>query len=110
MATVKRLPARKNLRPYKGDSYSLTINLSGLDGYTDTAEWLAQIREAPGGDTIYTTFTAEVSDSGAILSLSPAQTAALPAAGAYDVQVTLDDGLVITLVAGSISAREGTSE
>lgn len=110
------LPIQKNISIYEGDSFFIKIRLrqrdqSGAPGpYVDLTDSFvkAQIRPDVNSSTVSADFSTEHNGIGGeiTLSLSPTQTAALPPAGRWDMQVTFPDNTVKTYVRGSVEVQQ----
>lgn len=113
MATAGTLPPRIDLALYQGDDFFLRIVLEAnenpidLTGYTPKAE----IRATAGSDVVLAAFACTVVDPATLeLHLTSALSTALPATGAWDVQIEDSVGLVTTLAYGSVTvAKEVTT-
>ena len=98
----------KDLYVYEGDDYSFDVQFDfEIDSYTPKAE----IRMNPDSMVLLTSFSITEPDLGASdgsglrtlrLSLTSAQTEALPGICYYDVQLTNADGIVKTYVRGKV--------
>lgn len=86
----------------QGDSFTITISLGiNLTGCTVAAQ-VRQFNESPA---VQGTFTATITDlvqGTVVLSLTSAQTRLLPMQGVWDLQVTMPDLTVQTLVKGMV--------
>lgn len=108
-AEANAQPGVLNLRLYSGDDFSRDMQLvdSNDDGIDiEDWTWLAQVREAPGGDTVLATFTVTVTDAANgrfTLSLTDTAIDDLETGKRlhWDLQAT-DDGAVRTYVRGSV--------
>lgn len=109
------IPGRYNISDvYTGDSWDRTFRIRKADGtYMDLTGLMALAQIKDGAGALITSFTVSVYDQlseatkGAfMLSLTPAQTAALPVgvSGVWDVEfANLTRSVVYTPVAGTIS-------
>lgn len=107
MAATTRLPAKRNIAVYIGDTYEHVITMTDADdearvvtGYTYTS----QIRQTVDSASATLSFTVTVTDGAAgeiTVSATAAATAALTK-GEYvwDLQETSDTGVVTTLLVG----------
>ena len=107
--TVTALPETVNLSLYAGDDITLELNIAGAEGEPadlDGAEIFSQIRPTPAGPLaaeFEVTVDAERPGT-AYLHLTPEVSAALPSRGAWDVQISWNDGQnVTTMLAGSVT-------
>lgn len=112
------LPVNRNITIYKGDTFTLDFRLRARTSQGDPGVYIdltgatarAQIRPAEDG-SLSTEFTCATADQtttdgkGRVqISLTPAQTSALPdSGGVWDVQVEFPDGTVRTYLKGTVS-------
>ena len=105
------MPATFYLGVYQGDTYNLPTTLTYSDTNAtpiDITGWTfsSEIRPYAGSPDLIGSFTVTVVDAAAgkiNLSLSPAQTLALPHNCAYDVTATKPDSTVETILYGRIA-------
>lgn len=104
-AAIDARPLATDLFLYAGDSLNLNIAVTdnagaamNLNGYT--AE--AQIRATADAPTAVD-FATDIVDSAIELALTPAETAALPGKGVWDVQIISATGDVTTLTGGKVT-------
>lgn len=101
-------PGTFNLDLYRGDSYAWRFTLfedafSTVPVDLATATVKAEIRNASAGTTIVP-LTAVITQPNIVdVSLTAIQSAALPAKGVWDLQLTFADLSVRTVVAGSVA-------
>lgn len=97
---VRVKPGTHNLEIYKGDSFEIFFRIRNTDANGDPAAYVdltgrvpkAQVRASASAGTVLAEFTATLANQttapgGVLLTLSPAQTAALTN-GVWDVQLT----------------------
>lgn len=120
-------PAPQDLSIYQGDSFDFFFRVRERDWdpftetytagpYVDLTGWTgkSQIRQTHEATDILAEFTVTFSNQattpgGVLLTLTPAQTVALPAKGVWDVQLTNTAGEIRTFIAGSVTtSREVT--
>jgi hypothetical protein len=109
------MPGDYPLALYRGDSYKWDFTLwadaaktipADLTGATAKAE----IRDAPAGATIVT-MTCTISTNVVHMALSAAASAALPAAGVWDLQLTYStSGDVTTVLAGKVTVTPDVTD
>ena len=110
-AVWEMTPGVLDLRLYRGDSFATDLNFTNADDepepYPLTGIWRAQIRAHAEGPTVLDTFTVDTTrqDVGIInISLTTAQTLALPDRSVWDLENTPDDGKIRTYLMGSLFA------
>jgi len=103
------LPTNIDLVLYQGDDFRMNITLDDsvnpidLTGYVAKAE----IRAAPGGDTVLASFDASVTGPTTVaLHLTSAESAKLDKNAAWDVQVTDPASAVATLAYGTVQLHK----
>jgi len=109
---LSALPAAVNLLLYKGDDFTMTLTVTNPDGSAASltgATFKAQIRTAPGAATLLASFTTSVATNVVTLMLPNASSATLPAACAWDCQMTATAGTITTLAAGTVSVSGDVS-
>jgi hypothetical protein len=101
---ITALPACVNLALYRGDSFTLRLDVASAEGEPldlAGAEVTAQIRLAPEAADVAGAFLASVEGSSVLLHLTAAASAALPPKGVWDARVD-QAGQVTTLAAGAL--------
>lgn len=101
------------IRIYRGDTYNKVIDVElptpiDVNDYTVTAQYRPQT-DSPDEDAVDFTVTTAVVDTSYLrsyLSLSTAQTRALPGPGLWDMQIAFEDGRVVTVVGGEVQVRD----
>lgn len=101
------IPGRYDLQLYRGDTYKWTVKLwqdkaqsqaVDLTGATVKSEY----RDKSGGTPIVAITTALVLPNTINLTFPAASWATAPPAGVWDLQVTMSDGTVNTVLAGTV--------
>lgn len=120
-------PAVQDLSIYQGDSYDFFFRVRErvydpvmeeftAGDYINLTGWVgkSQIRVTHDAVEVLAEFSVTLSDQtttpgGVLLMLTPAQTAALPSKGVWDVQLTNTAGEIRTFIAGGVTvSREVT--
>lgn len=107
------LPAVQDINIYQGDTWEAPFRLKKADNtYQDFTGWTvrAHIRTSPTAATPLVEMTATIATTTITLSLTPAQTAALPAAGGqWDLELTTpaaQGSKVRTYLRGNVKVME----
>lgn len=109
-------PGLYNLSIYRGDTYRWQFLLWADAAKTEPAdltdvEVKAELRDKPGGATVYGTFTTTVTLPNIIDMLLPATlSGTLPAKASWDLQLTYPNDDVATVLAGSVSVTMDVTE
>jgi len=116
-------PGEHNLSIYQGDTVSLEIQyLEGPTGAEvgkslDGSSTRCEVRTEPGSANVVASFTVtpdadQVTNPGLlVIELAPADSALLSLTSyAYDLEITWSDGVVQTLIYGSIAVRKDVSK
>ena len=103
------MPIDYALAIYRGDTVRYQFRLWADAGKTIPSDLsdvtaAAQLRDSPNG-TIVQDLDVVITDNVIEVALEAVDSAALPAAGAWDLQLTYGSGDVSTLVAGPVSVR-----
>ena len=103
--TAGSLPPRIDLALYQGDDFFLIVRCTGVILTAYTAK--SQIRSTPGGPDVLATFTATIPTADEVhLHLASVDATDLPAACAWDVQITDAAGVVTTLCYGNVAVTK----
>jgi len=110
MASINAVPPTLDLNLYAGDDVAMTLTITDDAGnpYDVTGTLLAQVRKGHALEVVATLVAVAVTPTLGVISLSldGATTEALGEGGgrhSWDLQLTDDDGLVTTLVKGTVS-------
>jgi hypothetical protein len=101
-------PANYALTLYRGDTarwqFTLWLDESKLDPADLTGVVTkAEIRDRPGGAVITELATAVTLPNVVQMELTPEQSGALPASGAWDLQLTYPNTDIVTILAGAVT-------
>ena len=107
MTLIDLRPEAVDLQGYAGDTLTVRVTVSD-SSVVEGGTWLAQVRETETG-IVAATFSTDVGDASALLTLDAAETALLGGgfAGVWDCQVTTD--VVRTLVRGRLTLASDVS-
>lgn len=104
------LPAVQDINIYQGDTWEVPFKIRKEDNsYQDFTGWTvrAHVRAAPADVSPLVPITATIDGETITLSLTPAQTAALPATGGqWDLELTNTAGKVRTYLRGAVKVME----
>jgi hypothetical protein len=101
-------PGHHDLNLYRGDSYKWQVRLWSDEAQTDPvvldgATVKSEIRDRSGGTVILELGCTITPPNTIDLVLDPADWALAPTTGVWDLQVTMSDGTINTVVAGKVT-------
>jgi hypothetical protein len=110
------LPQKLDLNLYRGDTERFQLQYWDDEGETVPADltgvtFKSEMRDKPGGANLLATFAVSSSAPGVIdVLIDAATSAALPASGSWDLQLTYASGDVKTIVYGKVKVTMDTTD